>query len=476
MHRDAALPLPRPFDLGALVAPLSVLAFAVAWSAAHGIDHRFISFSDGVYLYAASVAAAHGAHALYGEVALSLPPGSVLGAALVWKVSPHVESVRLALGVLGALTSLLSYRVARMLFGLGRVAAVAATAVAIAGPLHNQFVGLDGDAFLTPLVLVLALALARDRFAIVAMVLGLGFFFKLTWAVFALAALVVVARKEGRGAALRVGAGGLAVAVAVYGAAVAAWGWSAHDLVTQLVVAESRSGYQLDAAGSLAVGLLVLWWPLLVLAPAGLARAKRDANPLLLAGAVSMLFMLKRGTVYNVLDPLEPLLASAAVAGAIVLWQRGRPAVRAAVAVCVLALALHGASVTGSGAKQALPPPIGVAIVSTDNEHVVDRVAAAIDAHTPPGRPALVNPLFALVAHRPEPLQAADWFILHALPDGKWRRVKALARDGRVPVVGVDENVGHFDPSFSRETGVTSRRGVLRVNDDPIRMTLYALP
>src|SRR5690242_16709897 len=175
MQRVTALPLPRPFDLRSAFAPLSVALLAVVWPAAQGIDHRFISFSDGVYLYAASIAAAHGAHALYGEVALSLPPGSILGATLVWKLSPHIESVRLALCGLAAVTALLTYRAARVMCSLGRWPAAAAVAVTIAGPLHNQFVGLDGDAFLTPLVLVLALALERRRNTTVAVVLGVGF-------------------------------------------------------------------------------------------------------------------------------------------------------------------------------------------------------------------------------------------------------------------------------------------------------------
>src|SRR5947207_10003721 len=98
--------------------PALVLASAAAWTLLRGIDHRFISFSDGVYMYSASVAAAGGLHELYRGIALSLPPGTLIGATLVWRLSPHIESIRLALAVLSGVTALLTYRVARTLFGL----------------------------------------------------------------------------------------------------------------------------------------------------------------------------------------------------------------------------------------------------------------------------------------------------------------------------------------------------------------------
>ena len=83
--------------LGTIAAPVLLLVAGAAWYALRGIDHNFISFSDGVYMYAASVVAEHRPHALYGTVALSLPPGTLLGTGLLWKLSPHVETVRLAL-------------------------------------------------------------------------------------------------------------------------------------------------------------------------------------------------------------------------------------------------------------------------------------------------------------------------------------------------------------------------------------------
>ena len=92
---DLAVRMRLPRVVRAVAAPAAVLALAAAWALAHGIDHRFISFSDGVYMYAASVAATHGLHELYSGVALSLPPASAIAATLIWKLSPHPRASRL---------------------------------------------------------------------------------------------------------------------------------------------------------------------------------------------------------------------------------------------------------------------------------------------------------------------------------------------------------------------------------------------
>src|SRR6266516_1867713 len=144
-------------------APASVLALAAAWTLLRGIDHRFISFSDGVYTYSAAVAAADGLHELYRVIALSLPPGTLIGATLVWKLSPHIESIRFALALIGGITALLTYRVARTVFGFGFAASVVAALLALTGPVHAQFVGLEGETLVTPLALGLAIALDRRR-------------------------------------------------------------------------------------------------------------------------------------------------------------------------------------------------------------------------------------------------------------------------------------------------------------------------
>jgi hypothetical protein len=472
--------------LAGVTAPAVVLAAGIGWWALRGIDHRFISFSDGVYMYAASVAAAHGAHALYSAVALSLPPGALLWTAVLWKLSPHIEVVRLALAGLSVLTALLAYRVATRLFSLGPWTAALAAAVALTGPVQAQFVGVDGEAFLTPLALALALAIDGRRLPAATALLGVGFFFKLTWAPFFLAGVVALALRDGKRTALRVGTSALLVAVGLYALALQTFGWSFHDLLAQLVLAESRSDLQLSLLPGLVAVVFVLWWPLLLLARHALRTTSSTMLMLTAAGAVSALYMLKQGTFFNVLAPLEPFLAISAVAGGLALWRGGRRRGHAVLIVCSLAIAVHVASVSTSTVTRSLPFPLGAALVDVDNQRTVDRIATAIEVRSRPDQPVLVNPLFALVAGRHVPGDAPDWFILHALqrycgssPEQArhctdWAQVKALARRGRIPVVSVDKNVLGFDPTFSRDTNVASMKRVVAVKAPPITLSLYA--
>lgn len=471
---------------GARAAPVAVFAAAATWCVGRGIDHRFISFSDGVYMYAASEAAAHGAHVLYHTVALSLPPGALLGAAFLWKLSPHIETVRLALAALSVLTSLLAYRAARTLFALDPWPAGFAAAVAITGPVQAQFVGLEGETVLTPLALGLALAIERRRLAATSAVLALGFFFKLTWAPFFLAGVVSVALRDGKRSAAKAGISASLAAAGLYALASGAFGWSFHDLLAQLALAEAHSDLQLDLIPGLAAVVLALWWPLLLLARDGLRETGRTTLLLMGAGAISGLFMLKQGTFFNVLAPLEPFLAITGVAGAVALWRSGRRRRRAVVVVCAIAIAAHAASLSSATLTRALPLPLGAAVVNVRNERNVDRIASAIDAHSGRHQPVLVNPFFALAAARREPVHAADWFILRALQRycgaapwkarhcGDWARIKALARSGRIPVVSVDTNVLRFDAAFAKETNVPLMQRVLNIKAPPINFSLYA--
>jgi hypothetical protein len=416
-------------------------------------------------------AASEGAHALYSTVALSLPPGAVLAVAALWKLSPHIETIRLALAFAGAAIALLTYLVARRLFVLGGWSSALAATLALTGPVHAQFVGVDGEILLTPLVLGLALALEGRRRLLAALLLGAGFFCKLTWLPFFVAGLVAIYMRDGRRAAIRVGAAGLVFGAGLYAVAMVTFGWSAHDLAAQLVVAESRSGFQFDLLVGLVAVVVVMWWPFILLGRAGLARTNDIARLLLAAGAVGALSMVKQGTFFNVLDPLEPLLAIVAVAGGRVLWHRGA---RTIVLVCALGAAVHVASVSTGRLGEALPLPLGAALVNVDNEREVDEVAAAIASHSRPDEAVLVNPLFALVAKRHEPAHAADWFILRALDASEWDRVKKLAHDGRIPVVTVDSNVVSFDPGFRADVGAPSMRRLLTVDRPPIKTTVFA--
>lgn len=461
-------------------APAAVLALAAVWAAVRGIDHRYLSFSDGAYTYLASEVAQRGGGVLYGDVALSQPPVPVLGAAAVWHLSPSVEAIRLALAGLAALTALLAYRLGRAC-GLGPRTSAVAGALALVAPVHGAFSGLDGEALLAPLALVLALALVRRAppWAVGA-ILGAGFLVKLTWAVFAAAALVALWRSGGPRAAARGLGAALAVAGAGWAALVAGFGWSPGDLVELLLRAESASGWQPALWPALAAVVAVLWWPVLALARAGRPGVPRDVLTLCAGGVAAGLFMLKQGTFFNVLDPVEPLLAVVAAAGAAALVRRGRRA-RALVAVCALGAVLHAASLVSPGAARVLPFPVGAAFAGVGDDAQVDRAAAAVRAASRPGDEVLVNPLVALLAGRRLVGGQADWFILHARERRcgaarpacrAWSRVKRAAR--RAPVVGVDDNVTSFDPGFARDVAATAAPAVFRSRRAPLLTAIHA--
>jgi hypothetical protein len=255
--------------------------------------------------------------------------------------------------------------------------------------------------------------------------------------------------------------------------------------VAQLVLAEAHSDLQLRLVAGLIVVVAALWWPLLLLARHGLRYAGATSLLLMAAGAASALYMLKQGTFFNVLAPLEPFLVVAAVAGAAILWRGGTRRARALVVACALAICLHAASVSGAMLTRAVPFPLGAAFVDVDNEAAVDRIAATVKTHTAGDEPVLVNPFFALVAQRHEAGNAVDWFILRALQRycgsdstrarhcTDWARVKTMVRLRRVAVVTVDTNVVSFDRGFERETKVRSMRRVIDVQAPPIKTTVY---
>ena len=468
---------------GVAVGPwLTIVAASSAWALAVGVDHRYISFSDGAYTYIASVVAVRGAHALYDPIVFSQPPLTMLGAALVWRVSPHIESVRACLAALAGLRSLLTYSVARRV-GLNRAASVVAALLALTAPVHAQFSGLDGEALLGPLALAVAWSALERRWWTTGVLAGLGLLVKLTWAPALLVLAVVLARRGGR-ELWRVTFAALLSFVGVAAILIETFGWKLGDLVHEVVVGQLHSGSQPLTLGRIVLVLLLLWWPLLVLAKPAL-RSLPGAAPLLAVGVLLLLETVKEGTFYNVLDPLEPFLAIGAVAGALELWRRHGKGARRVLAVCALGLAAHIATTANSRIANVVPVPFGAAFVHTDNQLRVDVIARAIDAHSRPGQEVLVNPFFALVAKRREVAGQADWFILHALATTcgaqsdspfychLWGTMKATAKSGRVPVVSVDSNVTSFDSGFRAETGVARMHEVLTTSRLPITDSLY---
>jgi hypothetical protein len=101
----------------------------------------------------------------------------------------------------------------------------------------------------------------------------------LTWAPFFVAAIVALALRSGWRRALAIGAGALAFSFALYAVAVWTFDWSPHQLVVQLLLAQSHSGFQLGVAAGIVAAVLLIWWPLLLTAaPAGARRAHPSAS------------------------------------------------------------------------------------------------------------------------------------------------------------------------------------------------------
>ena len=476
-------PTRRRNALSAIAFPLVIVAAAAAWAFAAGIDHRYISFSDGAYTYIASVVAAHGAHTLYGTAVFSQPPLALLGAALAWHASPHVETIRAVLAVLAGIRSLLTYAVARRL-GLERAAAAAAALIALTAPVRGQFSGLDGEALLGPLALGVVWAGLTRRWVLAGALAGAGLLVKLTWAPVLLVLAIVLARRD-RSALGRAALAAAIVAVGLSALLVLVDDWSVGDIVDQVVVGQLHSGVQPLTTLGIVLVLVLLWWPLLVFVPAGVRRLPGSAPVLGAVTALLALATLKNGTFFNIFDPLEPFLAIVAVGGALEVWRRGTPAARALVAVCCAGLAVHVATITDSGLAKGLPFPLGSTFVHTNNEAQVDALAAAVASHSRAGASVLVNPFVALVAHRRVVADQGDWFILHALSTAcggdphpapscrLWSQMTAAAKAGAVPLVSVDSNVVRFDPDFRAETGVAGRRPLLATTRPPLKTTLY---
>jgi hypothetical protein len=452
-----------------------------AWTAVRGVDHRYLSFSDGVYTYIASVVAAHGGRALYGSTVLSQPPGVVLGAGWLWRRSPSVETLRLALAGTTAVTILLTYTLARA-NRLSRPAASFAGLVALTAPIHAELSGLDGEVVLAPLAVAAALLAQRRQWVWAGALVGAGFFFKATWAPFAIAALVVAGRAGGRGAAVKTVCASIATASVLWLAAILRFSWSGSDLWSELIRGQSHTGAQIGLFVPLVAVTMAMWWPFAPPVLAGRRSLDLASRAFLVAALAGGIFMLKQGTFFNVLDPAEPFVAVAAAAGIVELRRRGSRRATAVLAVCTLGLALHVASVVNSATARVLPLPIGGVFLDTDNQKAVEQAVQVIDRNSRPDQRVLVNPFLAVLAQRTEVDDQADWFILHGLGRScakpppvtcrLWKQMKAAARNREAAVVGVDANVKAFDPAFSRDTGISSLRQVLRIDKPPLDVTL----
>ncbi|MCA1648270.1 MAG: hypothetical protein LC797_23370 [Chloroflexi bacterium] len=227
-----------------------------------------------------------------------------------------------------------------------------------------------------------------------------------------------------------------------------------------------------------------MWWPLMPLAVVGSREIDIASRAFLVAALVAGVFLLKQGTFFNVLDPAEPFLAVAAAGGVVELRRRAARKATAVVSVCLIGLALHVVSVVNGAMSRALPFPVGGGFLSTDNEEAVDLAVQAIERRSKPGRAVLVNPFLAVLAHRHETKDQADWFLLYALGHScnsqtnhrcrLWLNIKAAAKYHSGVVVSVDTNVTSFDAHFSYDTGISSMQRLFSVDQPPLYLTLFA--
>lgn len=464
--------------------PGALLIVAGSWLLRGAGDHQYISFSDGVYSYLASVVAQKGPSILYSHLALSQPPAPVLLGAVAWKLGGGIEGIRLGLALMGILTVGLAYVLARRL-SLDPLAASVAGALVAAGPMRAQFGGLDGEAFLAVLYLAVALTLAnrKPKAGLMGFLIAVGFVVKLTWAPVAVVTLAAVWRQGGRRVAARTAASAGAWTAALYFGLMMTFGWSAASLASQLVLAESHSGLQLSLVPGIILIAAVIWWPIAPLAAAVLRSLPNGVAMLLAAAPISILFMLKQGTFENVLVPFEPLMIVAATMGAMRLWNGRRHGARALAALSCAGVLIHALSVS-LPVRSPVPVLLSAEVLDMNNQARVDAAVAALENHSSANQPVMVNPYIALRANRHEVDNQADWFILHAMATNctdragicaEWGRMKRALRGGRVSVAGVDSNVAVFDPPFRSLVTSKARRLLFHTAGPPLTMSIYAL-
>ncbi|GAG01162.1 unnamed protein product, partial [marine sediment metagenome] len=257
--------------------------------------------------YIASVVADDGPGVLYADVVLSQPPVMVLLGAMTWMIDGSIEALRVLGVVMAGITAMLTWWVGRSV-GLSPWGATAATVIAATGVVRTLFGGLDGEMLLTPLALVLVLLLLGNRLRWAAVVLGIGFLIKMTWALIALAGLIVIVRQSRRDGLIAVGVSG-AVWFGGWIVGALAFGWPVSSILEQLVIAQRQAGLQPGLAAGVAIILALVWLPLLIPAGAAIRRVPFPVAAILVGALAGIVYTLKQGTFFNVLGPAEPLLA-----------------------------------------------------------------------------------------------------------------------------------------------------------------------
>jgi hypothetical protein len=451
-----------------------VLTLLTAYAAVDRLGVAYVSFSDGVYSYLASRVASSSPSVLYDHLVLSQPPIPVLAASLAWDVHGSTTSVRLMVAALVAATIVGSYFLALACGLTGRWPLLVAALVA-ADPIRIQYVMLDGEAFLTPLLVLTAWALVCDRRRLVAVSLAVGVLVKLTWVFPAVVVVAAICIRHGLRAGARTAALATGLASLAWLMLAASFGWSPENVLNQLFRAQSGAGWQPVVP---LVGILVLvmaWWPMLVTAPFGFRRVPREVALLLAGGLGAIGFMVKAGTFFNVLAPAAPILAVVAVVGLRHMLAQ-RHAVRICGQVALVGMIVLVVVTNNPWLASSAPLPLGGGLVDVHNASTVRRVASTVEARSAPSDVVFGNPWVALVAHRRIEADQADLFILHALDragvpaPASWNDVIGARQD----VVVLDDNVEDFAAGLQAVPERDHLHRVLRVDEPPLATTVYA--
>jgi len=357
---------------------------------------------------------------LYGDLVASQPPWAYLFGAAVLAIHDSLDAIRFGCGLLQVLAGVIAAEAVWRLT-CNRVAAIATAGLVVVTPwaVHEHGLLLP-EQLGVPLLLGAALLAARPATARWAGVLAaVAVFAKLPFLV--PAALVIAASPE-RGTALRWAAGTLAAQALLFTVVFGTAFW------LQIVKAQVQAGgggleFQIGAWVQGGWNLLAL----VVFAAGAIWCRNQSAEPALLrtvaAAAVGALALtatiVKPGTGLNVIVPSEPLLAVLAVAGVVWLLRtplRARAAVVAG-ALTLLLLAQSASLLLDPGNPRPFHRPFSSTPgwkVSHSGAEVKRLVAEA--ERCPPGAAYTGPALIAFLAHRREPADQPDYFIVSRAP------------------------------------------------------------
>lgn len=425
LHRtDVLMPTRgRPLLVVAVLVEAALLAL---WQ-----RNGYWEVSDGVYA-ATARAWLHG-HGLYRDVAGAQPPPVYVTGLALLAVHDGLASLRAGLGLIDAVTALLTALCVWRLTGRRDATAVAGLGLPLLAITLHEHAQLVPETLAAPLLLGGALLCAGEdrRPAIGGALLAVAGFCKLA---FLLPAAAIVLAGRRRWPALSGLIGGLAVLAAVSQLAFGGAVWR-EAIRAQLQVGTAPLHYVGGLLGqaawnefALVIGAAVAIWrwlarERLAAMPARNGGPQRAAGPLMwtltgaaVAGLVLALSMFKRGSYLDVMVVAEPPLFALAVCGAV--WSLERSAVWRAAAIALIALvAVQSVSLLTSPSDPwaARRPGARSGLEWAASPAQVDQAVAEV-RRCPSGRAYGGSAYLAFLAGRRMPGDQPDLFMLAEAP------------------------------------------------------------